>query len=141
MQSTKKHHERVWPEVAESYRKCGIESMEIYLLGTRMFMIMEVNDRFSFEQKARADQSNPRLREWERLMERFQQASPHVQNGDKWKRMEHIFEAAMSQLLSRQKKPLPLDERSGSSPGQVQVDTGETGFFGWFLSMTTFFML
>ena len=26
--------------------------MEIYLLGTRMFMIMEVNEHFSFEKKA-----------------------------------------------------------------------------------------
>ena len=30
--------------------------LEIYLLGTRMFMIMEVNESFSFEKKAKADQ-------------------------------------------------------------------------------------
>jgi len=38
--------------------------MEIYLLGTRMFMIMEVNESFSFESKARADQLNPKVQEW-----------------------------------------------------------------------------
>ena len=65
--------------------------MEIYLLGTRMFMIMEVNNS-SFLSR-RPGQINRILgcASWERLMERFQQASPHVQNGDKWKRMERIF--------------------------------------------------
>ena len=40
--------------------------MEIYLLGTRMFMIMEVNDSFSFATKAEADRQNPRVQEWEK---------------------------------------------------------------------------
>jgi L-rhamnose mutarotase len=65
--------------------------MEIYLLSTRMFMIMEVNERFSFEEKAKADRSNPRLLEWEQLMQRFQDVSDKTKNGDKWKQMECIF--------------------------------------------------
>lgn len=52
-------HEKIWPEISESIRASGILDIEIYLLGTRMFMIMEVNERFSFEKKAKADQSNP----------------------------------------------------------------------------------
>ncbi|HLH07720.1 MAG TPA: L-rhamnose mutarotase [Terriglobales bacterium] len=86
----KKHHEKIWPEVASSYRECGVEDMEIYLVGTRMFMIMEVNDRFTFEQKARAD-ATPRLQEWERLMETFQQV-PDNASGHKWMPMERIFQ-------------------------------------------------
>ena len=65
--------------------------MEIYLLGTRMFMIMEVTQSFSFEAKAQADARNPRVQEWEKLMWKFQQAFPEAKPGEKWMRMERIF--------------------------------------------------
>ncbi|MGB6332823.1 MAG: L-rhamnose mutarotase, partial [Candidatus Sulfotelmatobacter sp.] len=47
----KRYHEKIWPEVTQSIKESGIEDMEIYLHGTRMFMIMEVNESFSFEAK------------------------------------------------------------------------------------------
>ena len=53
----KRYHEKIWPEITKSIRDSGIEDLEIYLLGTRMFMIMEVNDRFSFDAKSEADRS------------------------------------------------------------------------------------
>lgn len=87
----RKYHEKIWPEITASIRESGIEDMEIYLLGTRMFMIMEVNDAFSFEQKAAADLANPKVQEWERLMWKFQQALPRARPGEKWLRMERIF--------------------------------------------------
>jgi hypothetical protein len=52
-----------------------------------MFMIMEVNERFSFEAKARADRNNPRVQEWENLMWKFQQALPEAKPGEKWLQM------------------------------------------------------
>lgn len=87
----KKYHEKIWPEITESIRESGIEDMEIYLLGTRMFMIMEVNDSFSFEKKAKADRANPKVQEWEALMWKFQQALPEAKPGEKWLRMERIL--------------------------------------------------
>ena len=87
----KRYHEKIWPEITKSIRDSGIEDMEIYLLGTRMFMIMEVNDSFSFEKKARADESNPTVQKWEKLMWRFQQALPQAQPGEKWILMQRIF--------------------------------------------------
>lgn len=87
----KRRHQEVWPEVLESIRDSGIVHMEIYLLGTRMFMIMEVNEQFSFEAKAAADRANPKVEEWERLMWRFQKALPGAGPGEKWLRMERIF--------------------------------------------------
>jgi L-rhamnose mutarotase len=65
--------------------------MEIYLLGTRMFMVMEVSDRFSFAAKAEADQADPKVREWERLMWKFQQPLPQAKTGEKWLVMARIF--------------------------------------------------
>jgi L-rhamnose mutarotase len=82
---------KAWPEITQSIRDAGIESMEIYLLGTRMFMIMEVNDNFCFEAKARADRLNPKVQEWEELMGKFQQPLPQAANGEKWLLMQKIF--------------------------------------------------
>jgi L-rhamnose mutarotase len=88
----KKYHQNIWPEIARSIKDAGIEHMQIYLQGTRMFMIMEVNENFSFEKKARADQANPKVQEWEQLMWKFQQALPQAKPGEKWVLMERIFE-------------------------------------------------
>jgi len=87
----RRYHEKVWPEILQSIHDSGIESMEIYLLGTRMCMFMEVNERFSFEAKTAADLANPKVQEWERLMWKYQQALPQAQPGEKWLLMERIF--------------------------------------------------
>jgi L-rhamnose mutarotase len=65
--------------------------MEIYLRDTRLFMIMEVTNDFSFEKKAVMDRQNPKVQEWEQLMWRFQQALPQAAPGEKWMLMERIF--------------------------------------------------
>jgi len=87
----RKYHEKIWPEITESIRNSGIEDMEIYLLGTRLFMIMEVKESFSFEKKIKSDQQNPKVQEWEKLMWKFQQAPPEAKAGEKWLKMERIF--------------------------------------------------
>lgn len=90
----KKHHESIWPEIAASMEQAGVLDMEIYLLGTRMCMIMEVNDKFSFETKQKIDSQNPKVREWETLMWKFQQSLPQSKPGEKWLLMERIFKLA-----------------------------------------------
>lgn len=87
----KRLHEKIWPEITKSICDAGIEDMEIYLLGTRLFMIMEVNESFSFERKAKSDQENPKVREWEALMWKFQQPLGEAAPGEKWLHMERIF--------------------------------------------------
>ena len=87
----KRYHQRVWPEITKSIRDAGIEDMEIYLLGTRLFMVMEVSDKFSFDAKAKADRANPKVREWEELMWKFQKPLPNAKPGEKWQLMERIF--------------------------------------------------
>ena len=47
-----KHHEKMWPEITKSIHDAGIEDMEIYRLGTRLFMIIEAGGTFSFQAKA-----------------------------------------------------------------------------------------
>ena len=87
----KRHHEEVWPEITKSIRDAGVEGLEIYLLGTRLVMILEVNESFSFEKKAESDRNNRAVQEWERLMWKFQQPLPEAQPGEKWLLMEQIF--------------------------------------------------
>ena len=84
-------HEHVWPEILESITSSGIEQMEIYRLSNRLFMIMDVNDSFSFEAKSQADASNEKVQEWETLMWNFQQALPFAKPGEKWMLMDKIF--------------------------------------------------
>jgi L-rhamnose mutarotase len=87
----KRHHEKIWPEITKSIRDAGILDLEIYVRGTRMFMILEVDDTFSFEKKAEADRKNQRVQEWEDLMWKFQKALPDAKPGEKWLPMERIF--------------------------------------------------
>ena len=87
----KRYHEKIWPEITKSIRDSGIEDLEIYLLGTRMFMLMEVNDTFSFDAKGEADRTNPKVQQWEQLMWKFQSPLPEAKPGQKWLLMERIF--------------------------------------------------
>lgn len=86
------HHKAVWPEIIQSIKEAGIEAMEIYRFGTRLFMMMEVHDEFNFGQKTEADEKNPKVQEWEALMWKYQQPLKAAKPGEKWMLMNKIFE-------------------------------------------------
>ncbi len=86
------YHRKVWPEVLKSLKDSGILHMEIYRIANRLFMIIEVSDSFSFEQKSRMDADNQKVQEWEELMWNYQQALPIAQPGEKWMPMKKVFE-------------------------------------------------
>ena len=85
-------HRAVWPEILQSIREAGIEELEIYRVENRLFMIMEVNESFSFDRKKSMDYINPRVQEWETLMWKFQQPLPLSAAGEKWMLMDKIFQ-------------------------------------------------
>jgi L-rhamnose mutarotase len=85
------HHKKVWEDIIASIKDSGIEAMNIYRTGNRLFMIMEVNDNFSFEKKSAADVANTKVQEWEMLMWKFQQPLPWAKQNEKWILMEEIF--------------------------------------------------
>lgn len=89
----KQYHkpETIWPEVVDSIKSQGILSEEIYLLGTRLVMVLRTSDEFSFEAKSAADRANPKMREWEKLMWKYQKPIPQARPGEKWIQMEKIF--------------------------------------------------
>jgi L-rhamnose mutarotase len=85
------YHHQMSQEILKSIKDSGVESMQIYRLGTRMFMIMETIDGFSFEEKAKMDANNPEVQVWENLMWKYQETLPMAKEGEKWMLMNKIF--------------------------------------------------
>jgi L-rhamnose mutarotase len=80
--------------VTAAIRAAGIENLQIFLTGNRLFMIMETRDDFSAERKAALDAANPDVQRWEELMWGFQQALPWAAPGQKWVPAELIYDLA-----------------------------------------------
>lgn len=87
-----RYHQKVWPEIIDSIRNSGIINMEIYRVFNRLFMIMETEEKFSFDKKNETDKANPKVQEWENLMWKYQQALPGAKPGEKWILMNKIFD-------------------------------------------------
>jgi L-rhamnose mutarotase len=85
------HHKKVWGDIIASIKDSGISAMSIYRTGNRLFMIMEVNEDFSFEKKSATDFANAKVQEWETLMWKFQQQLPWAKQNEKWILMDEIF--------------------------------------------------
>ena len=88
------HHRKISAEILASIKDSGVDRMELFRAGNRMFMIMEVRDDFSFSRKERMDKENPAVQKWENLMWKYQQALPFAKPGEKWVLMEKIFDTA-----------------------------------------------
>ncbi|MFY0599474.1 MAG: L-rhamnose mutarotase [Cyclobacteriaceae bacterium] len=89
----KAHHEegKAWPAITKSIKDAGVMDMQIFLTGNRLFMIMEVDDTFSFEEKSKMDAENSEVQKWEDLMWDYQQELPWAPKGEKWILMDQIF--------------------------------------------------
>lgn len=80
-----------WPEIKDSIIESGVNQMEIYRTGNRLLMIMITDDDFDMNEKARKDSHNPKVQEWEKLMNKFQKPLPWAKSGEKWVLMNRIF--------------------------------------------------
>lgn len=88
----KRHaQEHVWPEIMDGIREVGILEMEIYIVGTRLFMIVETPLDFDWDDAMGHLATLPRQQEWEDYMAIFQQAAPGAASAEKWQRMERMF--------------------------------------------------
>jgi len=87
----KRYHVKIWPEVKQSLFDAGVLAKEIYLLGKRLFMIMDVDDSFSLSEKAAKDLANAKVQEWETIMHGFQQQLPGARPNQYWTVMEKMF--------------------------------------------------
>lgn len=88
----KRHsREEAWPEIREGIRAVGILEMEIYILGSRLFMIVETPLDFDWETAMKRLAQLPRQAEWEDHVARFQECAPGSTSAEKWQLMERMF--------------------------------------------------
>ncbi len=92
--------ENGWPEIKKSIVDAHVINMEIYRTGNRLMMIMEVDDDFSLAHKAIMDTDNPKVREWEQLMDKFQQPLPWAKDGEKWVPMHQIYHLHSNEIVN-----------------------------------------
>ena len=82
---------KVWPETLAAIREVGILEMEIYILDTKLFMIVETPLDFDWDSAMAKMATLPRQEEWEAYMSVFQQAEASASSADKWQLMERMF--------------------------------------------------
>ena len=89
----RKRHSKaeVWPETLAAIREVGILEMEIYILGTKLFMIVETPLDFEWDEAMAKMATLPKQDEWEAYMSVFQQAEPGASSAEKWQLMDRMF--------------------------------------------------
>ena len=80
-----------WPEITQGMKEVGIIDMEIYIYGTRLFMIMDTVADFDHDKAMAELATKPRQSEWEAYVSRFQQTSAEATADEKWQLMERIY--------------------------------------------------
>ena len=83
--------EESWQEILDGIREVGILEMEIYILGTRLFMIVETPLDFDWDTAMARLATLPRQQEWEDYMAMFQQCAEGATSDEKWQMMERMF--------------------------------------------------
>lgn len=77
----------VWPEVLAHLRAQGVEQLEIWRTGDRLFMVAEVAPDYP-----RSAPTPLAVERWEAEMWRYQRPLPHAAPGEKWVEMERVFQ-------------------------------------------------
>ena len=85
------YHRDVWPEVLAGLRQIGIVEMKIFRSGTRLFLYFEAPEGFTPERDYQRYAEDPRCREWDELMRRYQQQVPGASSTSWWTPMEEVF--------------------------------------------------
>ena len=92
VETYRRHHCDVWPEVQASLRQVGVDQMDIYLLGHRLVMVVEMRNGLDYRDAFKAHAaSTPRVAEWERLMKSLQEPTEEARAGEWWAVMEPVF--------------------------------------------------
>lgn len=82
---------KVWKEITQGMKEVGIVDMEIYIFGTKLFMIMDTTPDFNHDDAMAELSKKPRQSEWEAFVSRFQKTSAQATADEKWQLMERIY--------------------------------------------------
>ena len=80
-----------WKEIRDGIRAVGILEMEIYILGTRLVMIVDAPEDFDWKSAMDKLATLPRQAEWEAFVSKLQGCSPDARSDEKWQMMERMF--------------------------------------------------
>ena len=80
-----------WPEIRAGIREVGILEIEIYILGNRLFMIVDTPLDFNWESAMARLATLPRQAEWENYVAIFQACKEGSTSDEKWQMMERMF--------------------------------------------------
>ena len=97
----KSAHLAVWPAVTDRLRECGIQEMQIFVRGTRMFMYVVTDDDFDPARDFARINEDPASARWNALMADLQARSPEANPDEWWAPMELVFDLAWAQHQSR----------------------------------------
>ena len=86
------HHQAVWPEVTARLRDCGVQQMQIFLRGTRMFMYLVAEDSFDPARDFARINEDPTSARWNALMATLQARAPEADPDEWWAPMELVFD-------------------------------------------------
>ena len=81
----------VWQEIIDGIKQVGILEMEIFLLGTRLVMIVEAPAELDLDAAMERLSTLPRQADWERYLSELQDAAADATSDEKWQIMERIF--------------------------------------------------
>ena len=65
--------------------------MEIYITGTRLFMIMDTTPGFDHDRAMAELATKPRQAEWEAYVSKFQRTTAEASADEKWQLIERIY--------------------------------------------------
>ncbi|MBQ2186022.1 MAG: L-rhamnose mutarotase [Bacteroidaceae bacterium] len=80
-----------WKEIRDGIREVGILEMEIYILGTKLVMIVDAPIDFDWDEAMARLATLPRQAEWEAFVAKFQGCSAEARSDEKWQMMERMF--------------------------------------------------
>ena len=80
-----------WKEIREGIRAVGILEMEIYILGTRLVMIVDAPEDFDWKRAMDKLATLPRQAEWEAFVAKLQGCRADARSDEKWQMMERMF--------------------------------------------------
>ena len=88
----KRHSEQeAWREVLDGIRQVGILDMQLFILGTRLVMIVDTPLDFDWDTAMDRLATLPRQQEWEDYIAMFQQCREGATSDEKWQMMERMF--------------------------------------------------
>ncbi len=90
LDSYRRYHAAVWPEVLDTIRSCHIRNYSIYHRDGYLFAYFEYTGQ-DFKADMARMAADPKTQEWWKIMDPMQDPLPTHADGEWWTTMEEVF--------------------------------------------------